>query len=62
VTNPDGIVASNAASSNRWKIILIVLWILVGIFVILVIIFAVRAKMNQQEEGSETSPESSSNG
>lgn len=62
VANSDGIVASNAASSNRWKIILIVLWILVGIFVVLVIIFAVRAKMNQQEENSETSPEGSSNG
>jgi hypothetical protein len=34
----------------------------VGIFVVLVIIFAVRAKMNQQEENAETSPEGSSNG
>jgi uncharacterized membrane protein YqiK len=29
--------------------------VLVGIFVILVIIFAVRAKMNQKEEASENS-------
>jgi uncharacterized membrane protein len=47
----DDIQSDNASSGgSRWKIILIILWILVGVFIILVIVFAVRAKMNQQEE------------
>jgi hypothetical protein len=35
---------------NRLKIILIILWSLVWLFVILVIIFAVKAKINQESE------------
>ena len=57
VENPDTIKADNAGWSWWWKIILIVLWILVGIFVILVIVFAIRAKMNQETENAETPPE-----
>jgi hypothetical protein len=49
----DDVQVDNANGSNRWKIILIVLWIIVGIFVVLVIIFAVRAKMNQEEESEQ---------
>jgi len=57
VANPDTIKAVNGTwSSGRWKIILIVLWIIVGIFIILVIVFAVRAKMNKEEEAGETPP------
>jgi hypothetical protein len=33
---------------------LIVFGILVGVFVLLIIIFAIRAKMNQKEEDEET--------
>lgn len=63
---PDNVIKSVDAAvqadnavwwSNRRKIILIILWILVGVFVILVIIFAVRAKMNQEAENLETPPE-----
>ncbi len=47
----DDIQSDNASSGgSRWKIILIILWILVSVFIVLVIVFAVRAKMNQQEE------------
>lgn len=58
VANADTIKSANTPSSSpSWlKILLIVIGSIVGIFVILVIIFAVRAKMNQQEE-SETPPE-----
>jgi len=56
VANADTIKADNVTWwSSRWKIILIILWIVVGIFVVLVIVFAIRAKMNQQEEEWETS-------
>ncbi|HMS91342.1 MAG TPA: hypothetical protein PKC87_03925, partial [Candidatus Absconditabacterales bacterium] len=56
VPDADTIVANNVTGgSTWWKIVFIVLGIVVGIFVILVIIFAIRAKMNQQEESSETS-------
>lgn len=54
----DDVKVDNASGSNRWKIILIVLWTIIWIFVVLVIIFAVRAKANQQtelEEAEETS-------
>ena len=57
VANAAAIKSANASWSARWKIILIVLWIIVGIFVILVIVFAVRARMNQQEESLEAPPE-----
>ena len=57
VTNAAAIKSVNAGWSAWWKIIFIVLWIIVGIFVILVIVFAVRARMNQQEESSEAPPE-----
>jgi heme/copper-type cytochrome/quinol oxidase subunit 2 len=58
VANADTIKADNATWwSTWWKIILIILWIVVGIFIILVIVFAVRAKMNQTEENWETPPE-----
>lgn len=51
VANADTIKAVNAPWwSSWWKIVLIILWILVGIFIILVIVFAIRAKRNQQEE------------
>ena len=57
VANANAIKSANATWwSSWWKIILIILWILVGAFVVLVIIFAVRAKMNQQEENSEITP------
>ncbi|MCX6823805.1 MAG: PKD domain-containing protein [candidate division SR1 bacterium] len=59
VANADAIKAANATGgSTWWKIILIVLGIVVGVFIILVIVFAVRARMNQNEENGETSPES----
>jgi len=62
VANADTIKSANATSSSTWwKIALIVLWIIVGVFVILVIIFAIRAKMNQKEE-MENPPESWTNG
>ncbi|MEI6672838.1 MAG: hypothetical protein WCL02_05965 [bacterium] len=59
VANADTIKSANASTSSpSWlKILLIVIGSIVGIFVILVIIFAIRAKMNQQEEGTETLPE-----
>lgn len=58
VTNADTIKADNAAWwSSWWKIVFIILWIIAGIFVILVIIFAVRAKMNQEEDNWEVPPE-----
>jgi len=58
VANADDIQSVNGTSwSTWWKILLIVLWVIVGIFVILVVIFAVRAKMNQQQESWETIPE-----
>ena len=49
-TTVDNVKVDNVSWSNRWKIVLIVLWVIVWIFVILVIIFAVRAKMNQEDE------------
>ncbi|MFA7298823.1 MAG: PKD domain-containing protein [Candidatus Absconditabacterales bacterium] len=58
VTNADTIKADNAAGgSSWWKIVFIILGIIAGIFVILVIIFAVRAKMNQEEDNGEVPPE-----
>lgn len=60
---PDNVIqdVSTATKSRSWstwwKVVLIVLWILVWIFVALVIVFAVKAKMNQQEENEETPPE-----
>lgn len=58
ITNADTIKADNATGwTSRWKIVLIILWIIVGIFVVLVIIFAIRAKMNQETENTETPPE-----
>jgi len=57
VDNADTIKVDNGnVSSSRWKIVLIVIWIIAGIFVVLVIIFAIRAKMNQEKE-NETPPE-----
>lgn len=57
VANADTIKSANAPWwSSRWKIILIILWILVGAFIVLVIIFAIRARMNQQEEAWEVAP------
>jgi len=58
VDNADTIKVDNGnVSSRRWKIVLIILWIIAAIFVTLVIIFAVRAKMNQEKEEAETPPE-----
>lgn len=60
VQGGDEIQPENAAKGgSRLKIVLIILGILVGIFVVLVIIFAVRAKMNQEKEAAEeeTPPE-----
>ena len=58
IANASAIKSANATWWSTWrKIILIVLWIIVGIFVILVIVFAVRARMNQQEESLEAPPE-----
>lgn len=58
VANADTIQSDNASSWTRWwKVLLIILWIFVGIFVVLVIIFAIRAKKNQEEEGEESPSE-----
>ncbi len=54
------IKADNASGIAWWKILIIVFACLVGVFIILVIIFAIKAKMNQQEENEETPPETSS--
>lgn len=57
VTGADSIQADNASSwSTWWKVVLIVLGCIVAAFVVLVIVFAIRAKMNQQEEEVETPP------
>jgi len=52
-------VESGKTSTSFLKIILIVLGILVGVFLVLVVIFAVRARMTQQQEeeiGAEVPP------
>ncbi len=51
--NADTIKAETTSTTNRLKIILIILWVVVGAFVVLVIIFAVRARINQQREEAE---------
>ena len=55
LTNANQIKTTNS-TTNRWRIIFIVLGIVVVAFVVLVIVFAVKAKMNQRsdEEASET--------
>lgn len=62
VPNADTIKPDNAGvGSSRWKIVLIIFGILAGLFVVLVIIFAIRAKMNQQkEEAAEETTENAS--
>ncbi|MCX6825204.1 MAG: PKD domain-containing protein [candidate division SR1 bacterium] len=61
VANSDTIKAVNAGgSSSRLRIVLIVLGIIVGAFVILVIIFAIRARMNQQEDDGDTASQTPS--
>jgi hypothetical protein len=56
---PEGLVVETGQkSSSLLKIVLIVLGVLVGIFLILVVIFAVRARMNQEQE-EELGPEAS---
>lgn len=48
---PEGLaVESGKKASSLLKIILIILGSLVGLFLILVIIFAIRAKINQEKE------------
>jgi len=59
IKSVDAIIQSTPSSSiSRRKIILIILWILLGAFVVLVIIFAIRAKVNQDKENTEVSPDS----
>ncbi len=54
VANADTIKSDNASSWSSWrKILLIILWVFVGIFVILVIVFAIKAKRNQEEDTEE---------
>lgn len=61
VQGSEQIQSENASGGSSWlKIVLIILWILVGAFVILVIVFAVRAKMNQERENAEESSEGTS--
>ncbi len=57
VADSQTIKAVNPSWTSRWKVLFIILWILVGAFAILVIIFAVRAKINQQKEEAENPPE-----
>ncbi len=54
--NADSIQADNASSMSWWKILLIVLGVLVWAFIILVVVFAIRARMNQEEETEEIIP------
>jgi len=47
---------NSPGSGKRRRVLLIVLWVFVGIFVVLVIVFAVRAKLNQTREDIEETP------
>ncbi len=46
-------IEAETSGSSGLKILFIVLWWLVGIFVILIVIFAIKAKMNREDDDEE---------